>query len=411
MKLNLEDLPHQKAAIDALLHCCEAEEYTPADGSILNGRAGSTVNPLLQGAFDEKHFIDIKMETGTGKTYVYTRAMYELHKKCGIFKFLIIVPSLAIKEGTRNFITSGYAREHFARLFPGIKMELFTVNAGDFSTKKGRRKTIPAAIANFVEASALSRGVIECLLLSDKGFLDRENSMLFKDDYDQNLFGGYCCPAEGIKSTLPVVIIDEPHRIRRGSKTYGNIRVRLGSQMIMRFGATFSGNDYYRGQAQYELNAVEAFNQDLVKGVTVNFANIKSEKNDAYRVLSAVRGCLVLMRKSDKREWTIERGEDLCKADAAFEGGITYDGGGMLSNGLILASGMTLLQGVFTNSYQELLMNAALDCHFNAEEENFLRPERAEGRRVKTLYACFSSIAYQVIEIKTDGLKTHLKDC
>lgn len=398
MKLNLEDLPHQKAALDALLDAfpdADTLVATQPSSQLAGNKASqsgnaaqsSCANPPLCGAFDEGSFIDIKMETGTGKTYVYTRAMYELYQKRGIFKFIIVVPSLAIKEGTKNFITSDYAREHFTRLFPGVKMDLLTVNAGDFSTKRGRRKTIPAAISAFVEASALSHGVIECLLLSDKGFLDRDGSMLFKDDYDQNLFGGYSCPAEGIKSTFPVVIIDEPHRIPRDKKTYNNIKTMFGAQMVLRFGATFK--EYYREKPLYDLNAVEAFNQDLVKGVTVNFPRLETDKTELYRVCKATRDALVLQRKSDKQEWTISRGEDLCKAGAGFEGGVTYEGSGELSSALALREGMTLVEGVFANSYQELLMSTALDCHFKAEEENFCRYERGEGWRVKTICLFF----------------------
>ena len=58
--------------------------------------------------------IDIKMETGTGKTYVYTETIFELHKKYGFNKFIIAVPSLPIKAGTKQFIEDSYVRHHFA---------------------------------------------------------------------------------------------------------------------------------------------------------------------------------------------------------------------------------------------------------------------------------------------------------
>ncbi|KJT42220.1 type III restriction-modification system StyLTI enzyme res, partial [Salmonella enterica subsp. enterica serovar Heidelberg str. 607310-1] len=80
----------------------------------------------------------VKMETGTGKTYVYTRLMYELHQKYGLFKFVLVVPTPAIKEGARNFITSDYARQHFSQFYENTRMELCTINAGDFKVKSGR---------------------------------------------------------------------------------------------------------------------------------------------------------------------------------------------------------------------------------------------------------------------------------
>lgn len=57
--------------------------------------------------------LDIKMETGTGKTYVYTRTMYELHKRYGINKFIVAVPTLPIKAGARQFMEDGYVKRHF----------------------------------------------------------------------------------------------------------------------------------------------------------------------------------------------------------------------------------------------------------------------------------------------------------
>jgi len=83
--------------------------------------------------------IDIKMETGTGKTYVYTRLMYELHN-LGFFKFIILVPSTPIKEGTRNFIESDYSKSHFKDLFPDLNLDL---NVLDPQKNKKRSKNGP----------------------------------------------------------------------------------------------------------------------------------------------------------------------------------------------------------------------------------------------------------------------------
>ena len=66
--------------------------------------------------------------------------MYEMHKQ-GVFKFVIVVPTPSIKEGTRNFITSDYARQYFSGIpgYENVSIQLNTINAGDFSNKKGRR--------------------------------------------------------------------------------------------------------------------------------------------------------------------------------------------------------------------------------------------------------------------------------
>ena len=145
MNIHLEELAHQRDALDAVLN------YFPARDEMQTSPVFA--NPVLQNAGDESAFIDIKMETGTGKTYVYTRALYELNQKYGLYKFIIVVPSLAIKEGTKNFIESDYAREHFSKFFPNKKIELQIIRAGDFNGKKGKRKNIPVSLMQFCEAT------------------------------------------------------------------------------------------------------------------------------------------------------------------------------------------------------------------------------------------------------------------
>ena len=87
MKIQLERLPHQVAAIDAINQAFQGVDTVDADHAYSN--------PILKYAGDENYYIDVKMETGTGKTFVYTQMMYEMHKQ-GIFKFVIVVPTPSI---------------------------------------------------------------------------------------------------------------------------------------------------------------------------------------------------------------------------------------------------------------------------------------------------------------------------
>ena len=382
MNIHLEELAHQRNALDAVLN------YFPARDEMQTSPVFA--NPVLQNAGDESAFIDIKMETGTGKTYVYTRVLYELNQKYGLYKFIIVVPSLAIKEGTKNFIESDYARQHFSKFFPNKKIELQIIRAGDFNAKKGKRKNIPVSLMQFCEATKNEKNTIQCLLLSDKGFLDRTDSALFKDDYDQTLFGGYSCPIEAIKNTLPVLIIDEPHRLKRDGKSHENIRDKINPQMIIRFGATFPEiktgkgksavikKDFYRNEPQFDLGSVEAFNLDLVKGVAVQFPHLPENATERYKVKSVNNKELTLSKGT--MEWVIKTGERLNSISGMFGGGVTYDGNKKLSNDLELSEGMELIEGVFSNSYQELLLKQALDAHFEMEIKNFHR----NGYKVKT---------------------------
>lgn len=385
MKIHLEELEHQENAINCILN-----SFPELD----NINTSNYSNPLVKKACDIKQFIDIKMETGTGKTYVYTRAMYELHRKYGMYKFIIVVPSLAIKEGTKNFIISDYAKQHFSKFFPNIRLDLQQIKSGDFAVKKGRRKNIPTSIIQFCEATKNEHNSIQCLLISDKGFLDKSSSALFKDDFDQCI-GGYNCPIEAIKNCNPVVIIDEPHRFKQNGKTFTNIIEKINPQMILRFGATFPTEttgrgankttrvDYFRGEPQYDLGAVEAFNKDLVKGVSVQFPDLATSEQNIYKVKSVSRNLLVLSQNN--KDFEINVGEDLSDVGGGFDGDITYEGNGKLSNELELQTGMELVEGIFSNSYQEQLIQQTIDAHFEKEIENFNR----NGFKIKTITLFF----------------------
>ncbi len=386
MKIHLEELDHQEEALKALLSAMPKLDEDNRD-------LATFANPLLQGAGIEDNFIDIKMETGTGKTYVYTRTMYELNKCFGLFKFVIVVPNLAIKEGTRNFIEGDYARQHFSKPYPNKRIELQIISGGDFSFKRGRRKNFPAALTQFCESDRNERNIIQCLLINtqmlmSKGFCD--------EDYDQTLFGDASCPMDAVAATQPIVIIDEPHRIKRDSTGYKAVQ-SLKPQLIIRFGATFpemrQGRgrnaivkpDYYRGTPQYNLGAVEAFNQDLVKGVSIQFPNLPESAANRFRVKNISARELILTQRSGEgsniREFTIKPGEDLSAATAADFGGISYEGSKKLSNELELETGMELVSGVFTNTYQELLLSQAINTHFEVEQANF---HRQNNYKVKT---------------------------
>lgn len=391
MKILLEELQHQSDALDAIINNFGGVENEC--GGIENPYA----NIMINNACDEKKYIDIKMETGTGKTYVYTRLMYELHKEYGLFKFVIVVPSPAIKIGTKNFIESDYARRHFSQFYENTTIDLSVINAGDFKTKSGR-KNFPAHLSSYIEGSRQNSHVIHALLINAD--MLRSTSMT-RDDYDQTLIGGITCPIEAIKNTKPIVIIDEPHRFPRDKTNYKAIQ-KIEPQMIVRFGATFPDikvgtgknavikKDYYRGMPQYDLNAVESFNDGLVKGIDVYYPDLSEQQaNNVYTVTSVKARELEL--KQGNRTWILERGDLLSKVDDDFEGDVEYAGSKELSNGLEIEEGMKLIPGTFRSSYQELVIRDAIDKHFEIEQENFLRNNQRSSNipRIKTLSLYF----------------------
>ena len=132
MELILQQcLPHQQKAIDAIVGVfmgvyisTPTQFYENPSFSLKDTHIADNIKNLQSGLPAEyrsrvpvpesNHLnLDIKMETGTGKTYVYTKTIFELHKRYGFNKFIIAVPSLAIKAGTEQFLNEPYARRHF----------------------------------------------------------------------------------------------------------------------------------------------------------------------------------------------------------------------------------------------------------------------------------------------------------
>lgn len=384
MNILLEELPHQLAALEALDQAFHGIDHATTDPD----KNYVYANPIIKNCGQETTNIDIKMETGTGKTYVGVRAMYELHQKYGLFKFIVVVPTPAIKEGWKSFIQADYAKQHFAQYYENTKINLNVINAGDFNSKKG---LLPANLVDFVEGDKLNSSTIQVLLINAQML----NSASMKKEYNQSLLSGWARPIDGLSATRPIVMIDEPHRFPRDKANYKAIEM-LNAQMIIRFGATFPDKkigtgrkaqivkDYYRNQPQYNLNAVNSFNNGLVKGIDVYYPNLTAEQAQDKWVVDSFpnRGKeLVLKKGTDRRTFGV--GDDI-----GFDGDITYGGSKELSNGLELSEGMAFFPAALSSSYQEMIIRDAIDKHFEAEIQNFMR-ENDNQAKVKTLSLFF----------------------
>ena len=407
MKLVLEELAHQQKALSGIISALDNCHFEKGD---------IYTNPILVKQTAEPFYIDVKMETGTGKTYVYTRAMYELFMRFGINKFIIFVPSLAIKEGTKSFIQSEYARQHFADIpeYENTRIDLCYINAGDFSTKKGR-KAIPAKLMEFLEATRNDKKTIKCLLLNDDMLT---SSSMTRNDYDQTLLFSNSCPLEAIKMVKPIVIIDEPHRFHENTRAWEKI-TELEPQIILRFGATFPVKTIGAGRNRkqkidyrnlvYDLNAIDAFNQGLVKFIDVQYPENISDKQsqNRYKVVGLTNRQLTLRKNHQNNSIVLNVG-DILPSD--FDDGLLYDGMKQLSNGLEVYEGMELIPEVYTKSYQELLLKQAIDAHFEAERANWIRESCGENpAKIKTL-ALFFIDDIKSYRPEKEGAETWLKD-
>ena len=355
------------------------------------------------------HFgIDVRMETGTGKTYCYTRLMYELNKNYGFHKFILLVPTTPIKEGTRAFIDSDYANKHFADLYPDKRISLSVLNAQKI--KKGR-KMFPQAISDFARGTILEKGRINVLLMSRRMFLS--NATMDKE-YDQTLFGTFSNPYDTLKATRPIVIIDEPHKFKKENTAYQRLLERIDPLCVIRFGATFpnlpKSNQKDYNNLIFNLDSCEAFNSNLVKGVALQMIeqeSLNETKIKLMKINNSPKSCVFRNEKTGTN-FTLGVGDNLSIVNNEF-GGITIGAigksddeeikrGVTLSNGQVLVKGDQIYPGIYGNTYQELMMTQAIKNHIEQERENFFRE-----RKIKTLSLFFIDSIYSYRGEEGDG--------
>lgn len=255
MNIELSILPHQEAFIKAVRKGFEdirvdkpKENYQNPIINLSDERIYENITELWNGYEDLQSIpkqwqtrdndnylgIDIRMETGTGKTYCYTRMMYELNELYGFNKFIVIVPSTPIKEGSKSFLQADYSKRHFADIYPNKSLDLSVLDPQ--KNKKGK-KMFPSAISEFARGTILEKNRFSVLLMTS-GMLISKKTMA-KNDYDQTILDNFTQPYETLRATKPIVIIDEPHRFKKDNEAYKKIVEELQPQCIIRFGATF----------------------------------------------------------------------------------------------------------------------------------------------------------------------------
>lgn len=408
-----QELPHQQKAIDAICAALDSVQITSPTQFFENPQIALTDPRLmanirnLQSSIPAEYRsssvignclnLDIKMETGTGKTYVYTKVMFELHKRYGLNKFIIAVPSLAIKAGTAQFLTDEYVRRHFSDgCGYGAELEVGVLEA--VKKKKGRQY-FPSVAGDFVKGSCQNTKKIYVMLVNMQ--LLTGTTMLTRDDYDYGVEGFYR-PLDAICATRPVVIIDEPHRFSRTQKAFKVITDEIKPQSIIRFGATFPETSSGRGSNKitikdyqnllYDLNACESFNQNLIKGVAKEHFDPPSKREEKIKILSIASKDSVTFqykkRDESTKTFTLKTGDSLSIISDAFEG-ITVNAIGTstveFSNGIEKSTGEEMDVEIYMTSYQEQMLRLALQRHFETEKENFC----ARTFKIKTLALFF----------------------
>lgn len=204
----------------------------------------------------------VEMETGTGKTYVYLRTVFELNKRYGFTKFVVVVPSVAIKEGV--YKTLEITSDHFKGLYSGVSFEYFIYDSNKLDQ-----------VRNFATSASIQIMVVTVGAINKK---DVNN--LYKDSEKT---GGEK-PIDLIRATSPIVIVDEPQSVDGGLSGAGKSALdAMDPLCTLRYSATHID----KHNMVYKLDAVDAYERRLVKQIEIASATIEDGFNKPFiRIVS-----------------------------------------------------------------------------------------------------------------------------
>ena len=222
----------------------------------------------------------IEMETGTGKTYTYIKTMYELNERYGWTKFIVVVPSIAIREGVLKSFES--MQEHFAQEYNGKRMQYFVYNSKQLSK---------------IDAFASDAGM-HVMIINTQAFnssMNEEKSRGARADkaariiFDRRDEFGSRRPIDVLSQCHPIMIIDEPQSVLgvdKKNKTRKGLAL-FAPLFTLLYSATHRKDDIYN--MMYRLDAIDAYNQKLVKKIEVKgIKQIGSTATNGYVYLEEI---------------------------------------------------------------------------------------------------------------------------
>lgn len=218
----------------------------------------------LEGSKSCKYNLTIEMETGVGKTYTYIKTMYELNKHYGWSKFIVVVPSVAIREGV--YKSFQVTQEHFAEEY-GKKIRFFIYNSSQLTE-----------IDRFASDSSINVMIINMQAFNAKG-KDARRIYMELDEFRSRR------PIDIIAKTNPILIIDEPQSVE-GPQTKERLK-DFCPLLTLRYSATHRADSIYN--MVYRLDAMEAYNKRLVKKIAVKgITESGSTATDGYVYLEGI---------------------------------------------------------------------------------------------------------------------------
>ena len=276
----LRDLGRRSRGGQGMLDVDDAEGYANApvalspDDVLANVRAVQRRNqiPESEALFNGMGAcqLDVEMETGTGKTYVYTKTMLELNRRYGWCKFIVVVPSVAIREGVNKSLES--TAEHFFSQYH--KKIRFFIYDSDRLTELDAYSQSSDVSCMIINMQAFNASMKE-------GAKNKAARIIF-DERDE--FGSRR-PIDVIAANRPVVICDEPQKMgKKGSATWKGI-ARFKPLFVLAYSATHKE----KHDLVYALDALDAYNQKLVKRIEVKGFSLKNMRGtDGYLYLKDI---------------------------------------------------------------------------------------------------------------------------
>ena len=320
--------------------------------------------------------LDVEMETGTGKTYVYIKTIMELKKRYGWSKFIIVVPSVAIREGVKKSfdITADHFQQHY-----GTKPRSFIYSSSQLHE-----------LEQFSSHAGVQVMIINIQAFNSKS---KDNRRIYDelDDFQSRK------PIDVIAANRPVVIIDEPQKIQ--AKTSLESLANFNALMVLRYSATHK----VEHNKVHRLDAIDAYNQKLVKKIAVRGITVKGlAGSTAYLYVDAIeiaRGAkprarveIEVQTKAGPIKRQVKRVEkgsrlhDLSNGIEAYKDLVVVDVRATddtvhLSNGDIVVAGQLADRDVTEESKRRIQIREVIRAHLDKERELF-----SQGIKVLSLF-------------------------
>ncbi len=310
--------------------------------------------------------LDIEMETGTGKTYVYIKTIMELNKRYGWSKFVIVVPSVAIREGVKK--SFDVTSEHFQQTY-GTKPRSFVYNSSQLHE-----------LERFSSDAGVQVMIINIQAFNATG---KDNRRIYDvlDDFQSRK------PIDVISANRPIVIIDEPQKI--GAPKSLEALSRFNAMMVLRYSATHK----VEHTKVHRLDALDAYNQRLVKKIAVRGITVKGlAGSTAYLYLDAIevkKGQSPVARvelevqtkggpikRQVKRVTKGTRLHDLANGVEAYKDLVVTDVSAIddtitLSNGDVVVAGQLADRDVTEETKRRIQIREVIRAHIEKERELF----------------------------------------